>query len=573
MKNYVNVLGIHCGHDSGAAIIQNGKIIAAINEERILNVKHYLGTPTKSIEEVFKISKIDPSQIDLISITGIAEVSKPSSSDLMPVFAQLYFTWNPISMNPNSAPSFMHYNQRFRDIDEIKNILSKIKVPIKEIMFVEHHLAHAATAYYLSPWNLNEEILVFTADAAGDGLSSTVSIADKGQINRIKNSESTYYNSLGYSFYGEITNYLGMKEGDHEYKVMGLAPYGKSEYCYDKIKQIIDIDESNPLKFKNKMDTFKPLFQLKLHNLLAGQRFDNIAAATQEWFENLVTRWIKNAIKQTGIRKIACSGGSFLNVKANQKILSLPEVDDVFFCPAAGDDGLAVGAALIGYFEMTIMSGRKPEKTSLQSIYFGTAFSNDEISDTLKKHDLLKNSQYFDNIDEEVGELLSKNDTIVARFSDKMEWGPRGLGNRSILANPSNPMITRKINHAIKMRDFWMPFGPSILTSRMPEYVKDSRNSPYMILAFDTTEKRNDLIAAIHPFDFTCRPQSVDSDHNPNYEQVIKSFESKTGIGAVLNTSFNLHGFPIVYDPETAISTFINSKLDALSIGNYLLKK
>ena len=191
----------------------------------------------------------------------------------------------------------------------------------------------------------------------------------------------------------------------------------------------------------------------------------------------------------------------------------------------------------------------------------------------MKKHDLLKNSQYFDNIDEEVGELLSKNDTIVARFSDKMEWGPRGLGNRSILANPSNPMITRKINHAIKMRDFWMPFGPSILTSRMPEYVKDSRISPYMILAFDTTEKRNDLIAAIHPFDFTCRPQSVDSDYNPNYEKVIKSFESKTGIGALLNTSFNLHGFPIVYDPETAISTFINSKLDALSIGNYLLKK
>lgn len=573
MKNYVNVLGIHCGHDSGAAIIQNGKIIAAINEERILNVKHYLGTPIKSIEEVFKISKIDPSQIDLISITGIAEVSKPSNSDLMPVFAQLYFTWNPISMNPNSAPSFMHYNQRFRNIDEIKNILSKIKVPIKEIMFVEHHLAHAATAYYLNHWNLDEEILVFTADAAGDGLSSTVSVGHKGQINRIKNSESTYYNSLGYSFYGEITNYLGMKEGDHEYKVMGLAPYGKSEYCYDKIKQIIDIDESYPLKFKNKMDTFKPLFQVKLHNLLAGQRFDNIAAATQQWFENLVTRWIKNAIKQTGIHKIACAGGSFLNVKANQKILSLPEVDDVFFCPAAGDDGLAVGAALIGYFEMTIMSGRKPEKTSLQSIYFGTAFSNDEISETLQKYDLLKNSQYFDNIDEEVGELLSKNDTIVARFSDKMEWGPRGLGNRSILANPSNPMITRKINHAIKMRDFWMPFGPSILTSRMPEYVQDSRTAPYMILAFDTTEKRNDLIAAIHPFDFTCRPQSVDSDHNPNYEKVIKSFESKTGIGSVLNTSFNLHGFPIVYNPETAISTFINSKLDALSIGNYLLKK
>jgi len=185
-----------------------------------------------------------------------------------------------------------------------------------------------------------------------------------------------------------------------------------------------------------------------------------------------------------------------------------------------------------------------------------TAISTDLVSNVDVKIDQLYNVE-IDN--ESSGEILVLRD--------------QGSSGTQINSNPSNPMITRKINHAIKMRDFWMPFGPSILTSRMPEYVKDSRNSPYMILAFDTTEKRNDLIAAIHPFDFTCRPQSVDSDHNPNYEKLIKSFESKTGIGAVLNTSFNLHGFPIVYDPETAISTFMNSKLDVLSIGNYLLKK
>jgi len=154
-----------------------------------------------------------------------------------------------------------------------------------------------------------------------------------------------------------------------------------------------------------------------------------------------------------------------------------------------------------------------------------------------------------------------------------MVWGPRGLGNRSILANPSVPMITRKINHAIKMRDFWMPFGPSIFTSRMPEYVKDSRIAPYMILAFDTTDNRNDLTAAIHPYDLTCRPQTVDSDYNPSYEKVLKSFESKTSRGVILNTSFNLHGSPIVWNPKNAIDTFNNSKLDAIALGNYLIKK
>ena len=177
----------------------------------------------------------------------------------------------------------------------------------------------------------------------------------------------------------------------------------------------------------------------------------------------------------------------------------MPEVEDAFFCPAAGDEGLAVGAALVGYFEMTTLSGKKPEKVPISSIYFGTSFSNEEIESSLKKHNLLENAQFVDDIDDEIGELISKPDTIVARFSGAMEWGPRGLGNRSILADPSNPNIVRKINKAIKMRDFWMPFGPSILSSRMDEYLIDAEIAPYMILAFDTTEKRNDLAAAIHP--------------------------------------------------------------------------
>jgi len=572
-KTYTTILGIHHGHDGGVAIVQNGKVVAAINEERIRNIKHYNGIPSFSISEIFKISQIDPSQIDAVAIIGISDISKFSESSEPPIYAHLYYTWNSITSHPKTAPSFTSHNYRFRNIDKIKTILTEIGVPLKEILFVEHHLGHAAGAYYLSQWNLDEKVLIFTADAAGDGLSSTVSIGHKGEIERVKNSESTYYNSLGYCFYGEITNYLGMVEGDHEYKVMGLAPYGKSSYCLDKIKKIIDIDSTNTLKFKNHMNSFKPQFEIELRNLLRGERFDNIAAATQEWFEELMVRWIKNGIEKTGIHKIACAGGSFLNVKANQKLLSLEEVDDVFFCPAAGDEGLAVGAALIGYYEMSIMLGKKPENVPLKDTYFGSSFSNEEIKDSLKKHGLLEKAEYIEDIDSEIGELLAKDSNIVARFSGQMEWGPRGLGNRSILANPSDYGVIRKINHAIKMRDFWMPFGPSILESRMQDYVVNPISAPYMIVSFDTTEKRSEISAAIHPYDFTCRPQTVITEYNPGYEKVLKSFEEETGIGGILNTSFNLHGNPIVWNPEIAIDTFQNSELDALALGNYLLKK
>ena len=189
------------------------------------------------------------------------------------------------------------------------------------------------------------------------------------------------------------------------------------------------------------------------------------------------------------------------------------------------------------------------------------------------QNSMLEKSTFVENIDEEIGELISKQGNVVARFSGRMEWGPRALGNRSILADPSDQNMIKKINQAIKKRDFWMPFAPSILSNRLDEYLENSRDSPYMTLTFDTTEKRNEMPAAIHPYDLTCRPQTVSSEYNPGYEKVLKSFETKTGIGSILNTSFNIHGYPIGYNPELAIKTFINSDLNFLAIGNYLIKK
>ena len=576
----ITILGIHSVHDAGAAIVQNGKILAAINEERISNIKHHAGVPQKSIEEVFKIAKIHPSEIDAIAIVNIKTSKFPKPFGRYPNYSDAVLN-SITSTNQNGLEYIFSYNQRFRKLDEFNEILTKIGVDVKNVIFVEHHAAHAAGAYYLSPSNLDEDVLIFTADGNGDGISSTISVGQKGRLSRIENSESNYLDSLG-AFYSNIVSYLGMNWAFDPFKLMGLAPYGKSDYCIEKIKTLMDIDDTNNLKFKNKSGSLLHItsdrllhtytMQPKLEMLLKDQRFDNIAAATQEWFEVLITKWIKNAIEKTGIHKIACAGGNFLNVKANKKILSMSEVDDAFFCPAAGDEGLAVGAALRGYFEMAFKDGIMPSKMPLRDSYFGSSFSNEEIEESLKKNNLLEKAEFIDDIDSETGELLAKG-SIVARFSGKMEWGPRGLGNRSIIANASNPSTVRTINKAIKMRDFWMPFAPSILNTRIEDYLIDAKSSPYMILSFDTTEKRNEMSAAIHPYDLTCRPQTVTSEYNPGYEKVLKSFEAKTGIGAILNTSFNLHGNPIVWSPDIAIDTFNNSDLDAIALGNYLLKK
>ena len=573
-RNNITVLGIHYFiHDAGAALVQNGKVLASINEEKIRNIKHCGGYPTKSIEEVFKIAKLDPSEVDAVAIVGIMGEKILPLSEMFPNYRSLFSYFSLLTGHKKGIELLTSYLQRIKKIDAIKNELTKLGIPLNEIIFVEHHAAHAAAACYLSPWDLDEEVMVLTLDGQGDGISSTVNIGHKGEIRRVENSETSYYNSLAQSFYSQITAHLGMAWGFDAYKVMGLAPYGKPELSIDRIKQIIDIDKTNPLKFRNKIDAYMRAMQPKLRDLLKNDRFDNIAAATQSWFETLITKWVSNAVEKTGIRKIACAGGSFLNVKANRKILSLDDVDDVFFCPAASDEGLAVGAALKGYFEIALRDGIKPVKEPLKSNYFGSSFTNDQIKDALKNHDMLDKAQYVDDIDDEVGELLATSDMVVARFSGRLEWGPRALGNRSILANPSDPRIVRKINNAIKMRDFWMPFGPSILSTRIDDYLVDPINSPYMMLAFDTTEKRDDISAALHPYDFTSRPQTVTPEYNSGYEKVLKSFESKTGIGGVLNTSFNIHGYPIVWDPERALDTLNNSSLDALAIGNYLVRK
>ena len=232
MKNDQRIiLGIHVGHDSGAALIQDGRILAAISEERIRNIKHYNGTPTKSILEVLNIAKIHPSQVTTLAIAGLKSQIHKTSQFSHLLLSDVFLDWSCLNSNSKGLEHFVSHNSHLNILNEVKKSIVKIGINVKEIVFVEHHLAHAATAYYLSPWNFDEEILIFTADGSGDGISSTISIAHKGEINRLKDSVSSYYDSVGLILYSNITTFLGMDGDFDHYKVMGLAPYGTPKYA------------------------------------------------------------------------------------------------------------------------------------------------------------------------------------------------------------------------------------------------------------------------------------------------------------------------------------------------------
>jgi len=563
-KNTVTVLGIHDGHNSGAALISDGKVLAAINEERLNNIKNYSGTPALAIKKVFEISKIKPSEVNLVTIASFLRLDDPVKVEgnklhflaeyIAPLMHQKWFI--------KFSVALLH---KFRKINEIKKVLGQLGIDQKETRFIEHHLAHAACAYYQKPWN--EKTLILTLDGMGDGLSATVNIGSGFNIKRI--AETSFYDSLGNNLYSEITAFLGMKRWEHEYKIMGLAPYGKADDVTDILRNVIRINPQNPLEFENISGYYLKKMQIFYQKNLAEQRFDNIAAGTQQLFEQLCLQWVKNAIKETKLHKVVCAGGSFLNVKLNKLIRELDEVEDVLFYPAAEDGGSAVGAAMEGYYGYCQKNNIPAKKVNLSDIYYGQAFTNDQIIEFFKFKRLKK---FARKVSPKIIAKLLAQGKILARFSGRDEWGPRALGNRSIMADPRDVQVIRKINFAIKQRDFWMPFAPAVLEEDQKRYFKSSRFAPYMIEAFDTKQDAREIIAGLHPYDLTARPQIV-NDWNPEWQTIIREFKKWTGVGGILNTSFNLHGYPLVGSLEQALWTFHRSSLDGLILGDWLIEK
>jgi len=439
---------------------------------------------------------------------------------------------------------------------------------------MNHHLCHAAAAYF--GWGkVTEKILVLTCDGSGDGICASVNVGNNSFIQKVAQVDKA--NSIG-RLYAYATHLMGMLPLEHEYKLMGLAPYAEKAPEADKIAkdlaELFEFDNVNRMTWKRKRHV-PPMQQAYpfLAKYFRNKRFDHIAAGVQIFTERFLTTWVRNCIRETGIRQVALSGGVFMNVKANQKILELEETEKLFIFPSCGDESNAIGACYLSYREHNPNKELEP----LASLYLANHFDNNEVETTVSNYNFSNNVKIkeIQNIEKHVSELLSKGQ-IVARFKGKMEFGARALGNRSILANASNTKTVRVINEMIKNRDFWMPFAPSVLSERIKDYfiVRKPMKAPYMIVTFDTIDnKRDKMLATLHPNDYTARPHEVYAQWNGDYYNLLKYYEELTGEGIILNTSFNLHGEPIVYLPSDALRVFDVSGLQNLAIENYLITK
>jgi len=579
----MKILSLQLGHNATVGLLIDGKIVGLISEEKFDNIKNSSNFPGNSIKWLIKEFNVD--KIDYIAVSGLKiypsqmetfkekKESKRSfkqkiSDNLFLMLSNKKFFHNWYFKKVLSSQEAIQEKAKSSFYKKMADILGEDIQKIKEkTIFVEHHNCHVYSAFYALNRNKKEKALIVSLDGSGDYYSATVNLYENGEIKRIASTKWIY--SIGY-IYSKTTLFLGLKPLEHEYKVMGLAPYAKYEYVkkvYEKyFKDIIWIKDN--LEFEAKIPTNR--FELYLKENVCMQRFDNIAGAVQMLTEELVTKWIDLAMKRFNVNKVYTGGGVFMNVKLNKKIMELDRVKKPYFMPSCGDESNPIGAAFYVYKEKT-----KKDPLPLKDLFLGVRYSNDEVKEFLKKYENKYVIKYYENIEEKIASLLA-DFKVVARFFGRCEWGARSLGNRAILGNASDMKTFYEINDMIKKRDFWMPFAPSILKEDASLYIKNPKNidAPYMIVAFDSTElAKKHLIAAMHQADHTLRAQLVDKEVNPHYHKIISEFKKLTGIGGILNTSFNLHGYPLVATLDQAMFTFENSGLKYLAIENYLVSK
>jgi carbamoyltransferase len=585
----MRILGIYFGHNATVGVLEDGKMIFVQSEERINRIKNSYGIPLEVLNEVLRKYK----EFDYVILNAMgAEFFYLSKKNDFESFRFLdnFKESRPINLKNILKFIFWKYYKNYfnklwrfkRDRflkkindnyqNEVKEYFSKfLNIEKSKIILVDHHIAHALAPLFNV--DFNKKTLVFTNDGSGDNKCATVSIYYKGKLDLL--STISDENSLAALWY-LLCGFMGMKPLEDEYKIMGLAPYAKADKAQavaNEFRKIMRINE-NGMIISAFPATWGHFFY---YDKFLYERFDNLAAGIQLFTEEIICNWIKYWINKMGIHDIALSGGLFMNVKLNQKISELKEVENIFIMPSAGDESSVFGCCFYGYKKYCEENNLPFNPQPFAHLYLGFEYSNEDIKKTIK--DLKLESKYkvkfYEDIEKEVAKLLAQNE-IVARFSGAMEFGARALGNRSILSNPSNYDNVRIINEMIKQRDFWMPFACSILEEDQHEYIENPKNiyAPYMIITFNTTEKgRKELKAGIHPYDFTIRPQIVREEWNPKYHYLISEFKKLTGIGGILNTSFNLHGEPLVCSPEDAVSTFERSGLKYLALGNYLISK
>ncbi|WP_440643263.1 carbamoyltransferase family protein [Candidatus Pelagibacter sp. HIMB123] len=591
-----SILGISAFyHDSAACILKNGKIIAAAQEERFTRKKHDSSYPHNAIEFVLDYANLKLSEVDQIVF-----FEKPFLK-----FERLLETY--VAFAPKGFISFtkampLWIKEKLFQKNLLFNKLKKHDqnfISDENIFFSDHHLSHAASAFYPSPF---DEAIVLTADGVGEWATTTVAVG-KNQNLEIKK-EIHFPHSLGL-LYSAFTYYTGFKVNSGEYKLMGLAPYGNPIF-EDKIKKIIDIKEDGTFRLDQKYFNYATGLTMtneKFNNLF-GQKPRNpqtekitqfqmdIAASIQKVTEEIMIKLAKSIREEYGIKNLCLAGGVALNCVANGKILKEKIFDNIWIQPAAGDAGGSLGAALALWH---IENGNERIVNSsddMKGSYLGNEFTQNEIEKELKTVGAKFETLNYEDLIDKTAEFLS-NEKAIGWFQGRMEFGPRALGARSILGDPRSDRMQKNLNLKVKYRESFRPFAPSILRENLSEWFDTNVDSPYMLLVTNINSKkkiemtneqkklfgidklnikRSDIPAVTH-VDYSARVQTVTKNTNNRYYDLISKFKEKTGCPVIVNTSFNVRGEPIVNTPTDAFNCFMGTELDYLIIGNCILDK
>lgn len=560
------ILGISCYyHDSGAVLLKDGAVVFAAQEERYTRKKQDDNLPLQVIDQALQYEGITMEDIDAI---GFYE--KPMLKFFDRLLSTYFKTW---------PRGFRQYQMAMKEW-----MHTKLWTPQQferelgykgDAYFIKHHEAHAASSFYCSGFS---DAATVTVDGVGEWATTTIGHGNEKEITLKK--EIHFPHSLGL-LYSALTYYLGFKVNSAEYKVMGLAPYGEPKYM-NEMRELIDIQEDGSFALNMKYFTYEHGLRMtgRAIEKLFGQPtrkqeaqltqfHKDVAASLQKITEEAMLAICKHAKEITQSGNLCLAGGVALNCVANGEILRSGMFNDIFIQPASGDAGGALGVALSIWHR--VYKGDRQPKT--EHVYLGTAYSDDDIEAFLKKESL-PYIRFADDTEltQNVSKLL-EGENVIGWFQGRMEFGPRALGNRSIIADARNKENWQKVNLKIKFRESFRPFAPTILEEDVSQYFDLDRESPYMLLVADVHPDKRDIVPAITHVDGSARIQTIRKDQNPKYYNLIRAFKEETGCPVIINTSFNVRGEPIVESPQDALNCFLNTHMDYLVMGNILMDK
>ncbi len=551
-------------HDSSACIVRDGELLFAVAEERISRVKHDAGFPKLAIQACLDFARVSAQQVDEVCF-GWQHPGASYRHDL-----RCFATGGmPLDYN-GGLSSTLHFLSMWHQRGGAKRFTQQFGAVKARFRFVDHHLAHALSSFAYSGF---DDAAVVVMDGRGAWEATSIWHGRNGRLEHVLT--IPFPDSVGF-FYSEFTEFLGFHRNSDEWKVMGLAPYGEPGVDLRAFMNVETGDDARPYRVHTRRlisrggmpfaEMTKQLGSPRVAESDIDQRHKNIAYAVQEACEVAMMNVVRLAVAKTGARNLCLAGGVALNSKANGKIVASGLIDKIFVQPAASDDGVALGAALAPYLD----GGGKLPNRAMRHAYLGPAFDDDAIESALRTYKL----RYTRVVDaaEPAAELLAQG-RILGWFQGRMEFGPRALGARSILADPRDPEMNAKVNNAVKFREWWRPFAPSLKKESASEYLESATDSPFMILTAQVRAEKRAVIPSVTHVDGSARPQTVEKEINPLYWRLIDGFGQRTGVPVIMNTSFNLRGEAIVNTPTDAIRTFFSSGMDYLIIGNFVVEK